>query len=76
MVFPGIPAGNAWSAALGGSTSLNAEARVVKEAQQQVGAAAKPCEAAIGLLADLRLGLRRRTLHVILDVAVTALLGV
>src|SRR5262245_22395934 len=49
---------------------------MVKEAEQQVGAAAKPCEAAIGLLADLRLGLRRGTLHAILDVAMTALLGV
>ena len=49
---------------------------MAKEAEQEVWAAAKPCEAAIGLLADLRLGLRRRTLHAILDVAVTVLFGV
>lgn len=49
---------------------------MAKEAEQEVGAAAEPCEAAIGLLANLRLGLRRRTLHTILDVAMTALLGV
>ena len=49
---------------------------MAKEAEQEVGAAAEPCEAAIGLHANLRLGLRRRTLHTILDVAMTALLGV
>src|SRR5512138_2251056 len=49
---------------------------MVKEAEQEVGATAESCEATIGLLADLRLGLRCRTFHPILDVPVTAFLGV
>ena len=49
---------------------------MAKEAEQEIGAVAEPCEAAIGLLANLHLGLRRCTLHTILDVAMTALLGV
>jgi putative transposase len=49
---------------------------MVKEAEQQIGPTAKPCESPVRVLADLRLGLGRGIEHPLLDIPMTLFLRV